>query len=107
MPEKLTEDEVKTESQVRWYLPHHPVTNPNKPGKVRIVFDAAAEYEGASLNKALLQGPDSTNSLIGVLLRFRKGNVALAADVEFYVSSSPCCKTRPASSSLPLVDTWV
>ncbi|XP_028513775.1 uncharacterized protein LOC110239139 [Exaiptasia diaphana] len=79
---KLTEDEVKTEGQVRWYLPHHPVTNPNKPGKVRIVFDAAAEYEGASLNKALLQGPDSTNSLIGVLLRFRKGNVALAADVE-------------------------
>jgi hypothetical protein len=79
---KLTEDEVKADSQVRWYLPHHPVTNPNKPGKVRIVFDAAAEYEGALLNKELLQGPDSTNSLIGVLLRFRKGNVALAADVE-------------------------
>ena len=79
---KLTDDEVEVEGPVLWYLPHHPVTNPNKPGKVRIVFDAAAEFEGASLNKALLQGPDSTNSLIGVLLRFRKGNVALAADVE-------------------------
>ena len=27
-----------------WYLPHHPVTNPNKPGKLRIVYDCAAAY---------------------------------------------------------------
>jgi hypothetical protein len=79
---KLAEEEIKAESPVRWYLPHHPVMNPNKPGKVRIVFDAAAEFEGTSLNKALLQGPDSTNNLVGVLLRFRQENTALAADVE-------------------------
>ena len=78
---ELTEDEVNAESPVRWYLLHHPGTNPNKLGRVRIVIDAAAEYQGTSLNKALLQGPDSTNSLVGVLLRYRKGNVALAADV--------------------------
>ncbi|XP_071804851.1 uncharacterized protein [Asterias amurensis] len=34
-----------------WYLPHHNVTNPNKPDKLRIVFDCAAEYAGTSLNK--------------------------------------------------------
>ena len=58
------------------------MTNPNKPGKLRIVFDAAAEFAGTSLNKNLLQGPDMTNSLVGVLLRFRQGRVGLAADVE-------------------------
>ena len=56
--------------------------NPNKPGKLRVVFDAAAEFEGASLNKALLSGPDVTNNLVAVLLRFREGNVGVAADVE-------------------------
>lgn len=79
---KLSPEEAAQESNHCWYLPHHPVTNPNKPGKVRVVFDAAAEFEGTSLNKNLLQGPDMTNSLVGVLLRFRQGNVAFAADVE-------------------------
>lgn len=79
---KLSPEEAAHESDRCWYLPHHPVTNPNKPGKVRVVFDAASEFEGTSLNKNLVQGPDMTNNLVGVLLRFRQGNVAFAADVE-------------------------
>ena len=65
-----------------WYLPHHPVLNPNKPGKVRVVFDCAAKHQGTSLNDQLLQGPDLTNNLVGVLTRFRQEPVALMADVE-------------------------
>ena len=65
-----------------WYLPHHPVIHPQKPGKVRVVFDCAARYKGTSLNEQLLQGPDLNNNLIGVLLRFRQGPVAIAADIE-------------------------
>ena len=65
-----------------WYIPHHPVFNPNKPNKLRIVFDCAARSNGTSLNDSLLKGPDFMNSLMGVLLRFRKGRIAVVADIK-------------------------
>ena len=73
---------MDTKSKRVWYLPHHPVHNTNKPGKLRVVFDCAAKFEGISLNSQLLQGPDLNNTLVGVLIRFRQQCVALAADVE-------------------------
>ncbi len=66
----------------RWYLPHFGVYHPRKPGKIRVVFDSAAETNGVSLNKLLLSGPDMTNSLLGILLRFRTGQVAFMSDIE-------------------------
>ena len=65
-----------------WYLPHHAVTNPHKPDKVRSVFDCAAKCKGTSLNDNLICGPYLMNSFIGVLMRFRTEMVALVADVE-------------------------
>ena len=44
--------------------------------------DRAAEYGGTSLNNNLLQGPDCTNNLVGVLLRFRQDHTAIVADIE-------------------------
>ncbi|KAF4514245.1 UNVERIFIED_CONTAM: hypothetical protein B566_EDAN019534, partial [Ephemera danica] len=65
----------------RWYLPHHPVLNPHKPGKVRIVFDCAASFQGRSLNGDLLSGPVLMNDLTGVLIRFRRYAVAVGVPV--------------------------
>jgi len=65
-----------------WYIPHHGVYHPKKLGKVRVVFDCSAEFEGQLLNWQLLQGPDLTNSLLGVLCRFRQEPVTFACDFE-------------------------
>ena len=58
-----------------WYLPHHATGN-----KFRIVFDCGASFKGTSLNDNLLQGPDLTGNLLGVLTRFREGPIAVIAD---------------------------
>ena len=78
---EVPQDEVGRQDGKVWYLPHHPIVNPNKE-KPRIVFDCAAQYRGVSLNSRVLQGPDLTNKLVGVLTRFRLHQVALMADVE-------------------------
>ena len=65
-----------------WYIPHHGVTHPSKPGKVRVVFDCSAEFGGTSLNKQLIAGPDLTNQLVGVLTRFREEHIAYMADID-------------------------
>jgi len=46
------------------------------------VFDCSAKFQGTSLNDQLFKGPDLTNSLVGVLVRFRQDHVALMADIE-------------------------
>ena len=56
--------------------------HPQKPTKIRVVFDYAAKYENTSLNDQLLQGPDFNNTLFGVLLRFQQDPIALTSDVE-------------------------
>ena len=53
-----------------FYLCHYPILpTPAKP-KVRVIYDQ------------LLQGPDLTNSLVGVLTRFRKEPIAFMSDIK-------------------------
>lgn len=78
--EKVPEDEI--DNSLAWYIPHHGIYHPQKPGKIRVVFDCSAKYQNTSLNDHLLTGPDLTNTLVGVLCRFRKGSIAVMCDVE-------------------------
>lgn len=63
-----------------WYVPHRSVASPKKENSV--VFDCAASYQGKLINRELLQSPDLTNSLIGVLTQFRCDHIALISDIE-------------------------
>ncbi|TWW77721.1 hypothetical protein D4764_12G0011110 [Takifugu flavidus] len=73
---KLDGDELEPAEGQKWYLPHHGVRHPTKQ-KLHVVFDCGASFQGISLNQQLLQGPDLTSSLVGVLVRFRQEVVAV------------------------------
>ena len=84
-------EELEKERGCVWYLPHFGVYHPKKPSKVRVVFDASAEFEGMSLNKVLLPGPNLANSLLGVLICFRRERIGVMCGIEqmfysFYVN---------------------
>ena len=79
---KIVPSNETTNSLILNYIPHHFVLHPHKPGKVRIVFDAAAKYANSSLNENLTSGPDLLNNLVSVLTRFRTGKIAMMSDIE-------------------------
>ncbi|KAI4872908.1 hypothetical protein NFI96_015842 [Prochilodus magdalenae] len=71
-----------TSQQECWYLPIFGVYHPQKKDQIRVVFDSSAKHEGLSLNDVLLRGPDMNNTLLGVLMRFRKEPIAVTADIQ-------------------------
>jgi len=78
---KLTDAELN-ERPTKWFLPHFAVMNENKPGKLRLVFDAAAKSHGVSLNDMLLSGPDLLVPLVSVLCKFRSHEVGFSGDIK-------------------------
>ena len=79
---KVNTHDCTNRSAREWYLPQHPVINPNKPGKIRRVLNGAAKFHGSSLNKAVFVGPDLLQNLLAVLMRFRQHQHAVSADIE-------------------------
>ncbi|XP_043232395.1 uncharacterized protein LOC122386819 [Amphibalanus amphitrite] len=79
--ERVPEDELGNDDGRVWFVPHHGVYHAKK-GKIRVVYDCSAEYQGFSLNNSLLQGPDFINNLLGVIIRFRKDEVAISCDIQ-------------------------
>lgn len=79
--EEVPEHQLERAEGNVWHLPHHGVFHPQK-GSLRVVFDCGAEFRGTSLNSELLQGPNLTRSLVGVLMRFRQEPIAVMVDVQ-------------------------
>lgn len=79
---KLTPEVSKKMTSKAWRLSNHAVLNPNKPGKVSVVFDAGSKYNRVCMNGKLLTGPELLNNLVRILLRFRSGKIGIMADVK-------------------------
>ena len=77
-------EETKPPVGPEFYLPHHPVVKEQSVStKVRPVFDASAKApNGVSLNDCMETGPNLLPDLVGVLMRFRRWQIALTADVQ-------------------------
>ena len=56
--------------------------NIHKLGRVTVVFDTSAKYQGTSLNENLLPGIDFLNNLVNVSTKFRTGKYAIIGDID-------------------------
>jgi len=65
------------------YIPHHPVISPDKSTKVRLVYDGSAKSSPKSLclNDVILKGKRWLSDVVTMLLRFRKNELAVVADI--------------------------
>ena len=77
-------NQIKEQAEEKTSFLHHPspVTNENKPGKVRRVANASSVFQSQSLNSNLPKGPDLLSNLTGVILRFRENKLPLSANIE-------------------------
>ena len=82
--EKVSEEEMSPAC----YIPRHGVYHPQKPGKIRVVFDCTANFQGVSLNDHLLTGPELTNTLVGVLPQSQLPLVEISGNVITFISST-------------------
>lgn len=79
---KLTKEEIETYKGPVYYIPHHAVwKDSSESTPCRPVMDSSANCRGTVLNEFWAKGPDLINNLLGVLLRFREGFVAITGDI--------------------------
>lgn len=81
--EEVPASEIDPDPSPVFYLPHRPVVKEaSSTTKVRPVFDAsAAGVNSVSLNDCLETGPSLIPSLVEILIRFRRWQVAMTADL--------------------------
>ena len=74
--EKVPQNVLHRSDGKVWFIPHHGVYHHMKPDKICVVFNCSTQFHGTALNNELFQGPDLTNSLLGVLICFCQEPVA-------------------------------
>ena len=65
-----------------WYLPNHPIINPQKSGWVGRVTNATSKLKGISLNSCFETGQDLLSNINGLLMRLRAKSIEVSGDIE-------------------------
>ncbi len=68
--ERVPVGEVVRRPAHTWYIPQHPVFKPNKPSKIRVVFDCAASFQGSTLNREVGTGSGPNEQISGSFVAF-------------------------------------
>ena len=71
------QQDLNNDSKLQYYIPHFNTAQ----SKFRVVYDAAREYRGISLNKLLSRGPIFMQFLRSILIRFGEKKYGLAGDM--------------------------
>ena len=80
---EFVDKEARPESNRIHYIPHHAVIRRDKSTtRLRVVYDASAKSDGASLNECLHAGPPLAQNIFDIMLRFRGHRIALVGDIE-------------------------
>ena len=75
---EVVDEEARPESNRIHYIPHHAVIRRDKSTtRLRVVYDASAKSDGASLNECLHAGPPLAQNIFDIMLRFRGHRIAL------------------------------
>jgi len=77
VPDEVLQAEEEDSSKPRYYIPHFNTSR----SKFRVVYDAARQYHGESLNGLLKRGPIFMQSLQSILLRFGEKRYGVARDI--------------------------
>ena len=80
--QKLTIEELNSYEGPFYYLSHHNVLKAESSTPCRIVFNSSFKFQNHILNEYWAKGPNLLNNLIGILLRFREGLVAVTGDIK-------------------------
>ena len=79
---RLTSKELEEYKGPVYYIAHHEVWKHDSVSTpCRIVFDSSGKFGSYVLNDFWAKGPDLINNLLGILLRFREGPVAMTGDI--------------------------
>lgn len=75
--------DTELDNEPTFYLPHHCVVKDYfTTTKLRVVFDGSAKSStGYSVNDIMMVGPNIQHDLFSILIRFRKHNYVLSADI--------------------------